>query len=319
MALISQIIFGTLLLSAIAFFVKNAKKIRFNILLGKPYENRRDNKGERWKRVLLLAFGQKKMFKRPIPAFLHLFVYVGFLIVNMELLEIILDGLTGHHRIFKDILGSLYTPLINFFEFFAVAVLVSCVIFWVRRNIVKIKRFHLKEMLAWPKLDANLILYFEIFLMFALLSMNATDTILQEQAGNRQSFFFSDILKPLYVGFGGSVYFIERSFWWIHITGILFFANYVLYSKHLHIFLAFPNSYFSNLESAGKMDNMEEVTNEVKLMLGMPADSSAPAEISRFGAKDVTDLPWKNLLDAYTCTECGRCTDNCPANLTGRT
>ena len=317
MEIISQIIFGLLLIGAVTFFLKNANKIRTNILLGKDYE-RKGNSPERWKRVFLLAFGQKKMFKRPIPALLHFFVYAGFLIVNIELLEIVLDGITGKHRIMSGLLGSSYTPIINFFEFFAVAVFVSCFIFWIRRNIIKIKRFHLKEMLQWPKLDANLILYFEMALMFILLSMNATDTVIQERAGVSQGFFFSDLLVPLYSGIGDSIVYVERAFWWTHIIGIFFFANYVLYSKHLHIFLAFPNSYYSNLDSAGKMDNMNEVTNEVKLMLGMPGDSSAPAEISRFGAKDVTDLSWKNLLDSYTCTECGRCTSNCPANLTGR-
>lgn len=317
MEIFSQIIFGILLASAIGVFLKNANKIKSNILLGKDYD-RSGNTSERWKRVLLLAFGQKKMFKRPIPALLHFFVYAGFLIVNLELLEIVVDGLTGGHRSFQGILGGFYTPLINIFEFFAVAVLISCTIFWVRRNITKLKRFHLSEMTKWPKLDANLILVFEIVLMIALLSMNATDTIIQKGKGVEQSFFFSDLLIPLYSGLGDSIHIVERVFWWFHIIGISFFANYVLYSKHLHIFLAFPNSYFSNLDSPGQMDNMDEVTNEVKLMLGMPGDSSTPAEVSRFGAKDVTDLSWKNLLDSYTCTECGRCTSNCPANLTGR-
>ena len=317
MSILSQIIFGLLLLGAVGLFLKNAKNIWFNILLGKPFE-RNDQKKERWKRVIFLALGQKKMFKRPIPAFLHFFVYVGFLIINLELLEIVLDGLTGKHRILAPLLGGIYVPLINIFEFFAVAVLISCVIFWIRRNIIKIKRFHLKEMLSWPKLDANLILFFEITLMFILLSMNTTDTIIQNANGHAQSFLFSDLLIPLYSGLGDNIHIAERFFWWAHITGIFFFANYVLYSKHLHIFLAFPNSYYSNLEAAGGMDNMDSVTNEVKLMLGMPADNAAPAEIGRFGAKDVTDLSQKSLLDAYACTECGRCTSNCPANLTGR-
>ena len=269
--------------------------------------------------MLLIAFGQKKMFKRPIVALLHLFVYLGFLIVNMELLEIILDGVLGKHRIFQEPLGNLYPILINVFEFFAVAVLVSCLIFFIRRNVLRIKRFWQSEMTSWPKLDGNLILVFEIILMVFLLNMNATDTAMVQKAGGEQSFFFSDLFVPLYSGASmEGLHMAERFYWWAHIIGICFFANYVLFSKHLHIFLAFPNTYFASLEIKGKMDNMPEVTNEVKLMLGMPGDGNPPAEVERFGAKDVTDLTWKNLLDSYTCTECGRCTSNCPANLTGK-
>lgn len=321
MSFLPQVIFLVLLVTAAVFFFRSVKRIWGNIKLGLPFD-RSDKKSERIKQMVLVAFGQKKMFKRPVPAFLHLLVYAGFLIVNMELLEIVLDGLLGKHRIFEGILGGFYPYLINFFEFFAVAVLLSCVIFLIRRNVVKIKRFHLSEMTKWPKLDGNLILIFEIVLMLFLLNMNATDSLLMEAKGLKQSFFFSDLFKPLYGSASiEGLHVAERFYWWAHIIGICFFANYVPYSKHLHIFLAFPNTYWSNLELKGKMVNMDTVTKEVKLMLGMPVENSdaAPAEVGRFGAKDVKDLSQKNLLDAYACTECGRCTSNCPANLTGKT
>lgn len=321
MSFLPQVIFLVLLVTAATFFFRSVKRIWGNIKLGLPFD-RTDKKSERIKQMLLVAFGQKKMFKRPVPAFLHLLVYAGFLIVNMELLEIVLDGLLGKHRILDGVLGGFYPYLINFFEFFAVAVLLSCVIFFIRRNVVKIRRFHLSEMTKWPKLDGNLILIFEIVLMIFLLNMNATDSLLMEAKGIKQSFFFSDMFKPLYAGASiEGLHLAERFYWWAHIIGICFFANYVPYSKHLHIFLAFPNTYWSNLELKGKMVNMDSVTNEVKLMLGMPVENNdaAPAEVGRFGAKDVKDLSQKNLLDAYACTECGRCTSNCPANLTGRT
>ncbi len=308
-----QIAFLLVFVVANVFAIRSAKRIWDDIHLGQPID-RTDQPAERFKRMLLIAFGQKKMFKRPIPALLHLFVYLGFFIVNIELLEIVLDGLFGTHRMFQDSLGGLYPALINFFEFFAVAVLVSCVIFLIRRNVVKVPRFEKPEMTSWPKLDANLILVFEIALMFFLLSMNATDTLLH----NSEGFFFSNMLTPLYAGMSPeALHIAERVFWWSHIIGVFFFANYVFYSKHLHIFLAFPNTYFSNLNPMGKMVNMDAVTNEVKLAMGMQGDSNmVPPE--RFGAKDITDLTRKQLLDAYACTECGRCTDNCPANMTGK-
>lgn len=320
MDFLPQIIFALLLLAAAVLFVRSVQRIIFNIKLGRPFD-RSDRKGERWKNVLLIAFGQQKMFKKPLPAILHLFVYIGFLIVNIELLEIVVDGLTGKHRAFQPMLGSFYPFLINFFEFFAVAVLLSCIIFLVRRNVLSIQRFKNKEMTSWPKLDANIILIAEIVLMIFLLSMNATDSLLMEKKGVAQSFFFSDMLKGLYAGFSpGQLQVAERVFWWAHIIGIFAFANYVPYSKHLHIFLAFPNTYWSNLNPQGKMENMPDVTNEVKMMLGAQPDENAapPEEIGRFGAKDVTDLTQKNILDAYTCTECGRCTAQCPANITGK-
>lgn len=313
---IEQIIFICLLLLAIGLFLKNVIKIRSNILLGKKLKIN-DQKGKRFKNMLLLAFGQKKMFKRPVVALLHLFVYLGFFIVNIELLEIVLDGILGTHRLFAEPLGSLYEPIINVFEFFAVAVIISCAIFLIRRNIIKVKRFQQSEMKKWPKLDGNLILIFEIVLMGAFLKLNAVDAAMTGSDG----FFFSSFLIPFFKGMSSeTLHLFERVFWWVHIVGVFFFANYVLYSKHLHIFLAFPNSYFGSLEPKGKMENMQSVTNEVNLMLNIPTsgDTPAPAEVGRFGAKDVTDLNWKHLLDAYSCTECGRCTDNCPANMTGK-
>lgn len=320
MKILSQVIFVVLLTLAIWQLSKSVKRIWGNIKLGKPF-GRSDNKNERLKQMLLVAFGQKKMFKKPIPALLHLFVYVGFLIVNIELLEIVLDGILGTHRLFAPYLGSFYTFLINFFEFFAVAVIVSCALFLIRRNIIKVARFHKPEMTKWPTLDANLILVLEIVLMFFLLNMNATDSAIVIKSGGEQAFFFSDLFVPLYQNMSVStLHLAERVFWWAHIIGVFFFANYVLYSKHLHIFLAFPNTYFSNLNPKGKIENMEAVTHEVKFALGLaqPDPNNPPAEISRFGAKDVVDLSQKSLLDAYSCTECGRCTAQCPANITGK-
>ena len=264
------------------------------------------------------------MFKRPIPAFLHLLIYVGFLVINLEVLEFIIDGFTGIHRTFAPFLGSFYNVLMNTFELLAVGVLISCIAFLVRRNIMKIKRFTSPEMKKWPTLDANIILVVEIILMFAILSMNALDQNLQanEVSGYPATgkLFFSSLLMPLYSSFPiDSQIFLERFFWWFHIIGILAFAVYVTYSKHLHIFMAFPNTYYSNLNPKGKISNMDSVTNEVKLMLGMTQDAGdPPQEISRFGAKDVNDLSRKSLMDAYSCTECGRCTSECPANLTGK-
>lgn len=314
--MISQIVFAVFLIIAVYFFARSVKRILSYIKLGKAFD-RSDNPKQRWKNVILLALGQKKMFKRPLPAILHFFVYAGFLLVNIELLEIVLDGLLGTHRLFQPLLGGFYTFVINFFEFFAVAVLLACVVFLVRRLSGNVERFNQKEMTSWPKLDANLILVFEIVLMLFLLNMNAADTAMTP---NSEGFFFSNLFLPLYQNSSfASLHTLERIFWWAHIIGVFIFANYVPYSKHLHIFLAFPNSYYADLESTGKIENMESVTNEVQIMLGMKQpDTNAPAEIARFGAKDVADLSQKHILDALTCTECGRCTDNCPANITGK-
>jgi heterodisulfide reductase subunit C len=264
------------------------------------------------------------MFKRIIPAFLHLLIYVGFLVINLEVLEFVIDGIAGTHRIFAPYLGDFYTVLINIFEFLAVGVLVSCVAFLIRRNVMKVKRFSGEEMKKWPTLDANLILVVEIILMFAVLTMNATDMLIQgqdEHYAQTGAFFFSGFLVPLFEGMSlSTLIIVERFAWWFHIIGILSFAVYVTYSKHLHIALAFPNTWYSNLNTKGKIANMPVVTNEVNMMLGLPTEtpSDAPAEVGRFGAKDVNDLSWVNIMNAYSCTECGRCTSSCPANITGK-
>jgi ferredoxin len=321
--MIQQIVF-LIILAAAAFFIwKRAGFIRSNIRLGKKVDIR-DRKGDRLRNMVLVAFGQKKMFKKFIPAFLHFFIYVGFLVINLEVLEFVIDGLAGTHRIFAPYLGGFYTVLMNIFEFLAVAVLTSCVIFLIRRNILKVKRFQSAEMTKWPRMDANVILFTEVILMIAILSMNAADQILQtqnEHYTSTGSLFFSSFLIPLFQNINAStLVFIERFAWWFHIIGILAFSVYVTYSKHLHIFLAFPNTYFAKLKPKGEMINMPVVTNEVKSMLGL-TDANAPIPVTepgRFGAKDVNDLAWNNLMAAYSCTECGRCTAECPANLTGK-
>tara|TARA_R110001592_G_scaffold62235_3_gene190297 strand:+ start:1352 stop:2674 length:1323 start_codon:yes stop_codon:yes gene_type:complete len=322
MQYISQIVFLLVVAVAAYFLYQRISRIRKNIFLGKA--SGRTASPERWKTMLLVALGQKKMFKRIVPAFLHMLIYVGFLVINLEVLEFVIDGIAGTHRIFAPFLGGFYTVLINVFEFLAVGVMFSCVMFLIRRNVVKVKRFQGNEMKKWPTLDANLILVIEIVLMFAILTMNATDTLIQgqdEHYAQTGAFFFSGFLVPLFEGLQlSTLIFIERFAWWFHILGILGFAVYVTYSKHLHIALAFPNTWYSNLNPKGKMENMAEVTNEVKMMLGMPTENAnePPAEIARFGAKDVNDLSWVNIMNAYSCTECGRCTDNCPANMTGK-
>lgn len=290
--------------------------------------NRCGNRLQRIKTMLKVAFGQSKMGSRPIAAILHLFVYVGFVIINLEVLEIVIDGLFGTHRVFAS-LGGFYNVLIASFEVLALLVIVACVAFLIRRNVIKIKRFHLAEMTKWPKSDANIILVVEIMLMTAFLKMNAADAVLQSRGVEHYtvagSFPVSSMLVPLFDSFSTDfLIFTERFCWWFHIVGIFLFLNYLPYSKHFHIMLAFPNTYFSNLEKKGKFTNMESVTNEVKLMFDPGADpyaappSADGAAPQRFGARDATDLTWKNLLDAYTCTECGRCTAACPANLTGK-
>ncbi len=320
---IQQILF--LIIAGVAGYLLFGRvvQIRSNIKMGKDFEPSGD-KSTRFKNMVLVAFGQQKMFKKIIPAVLHLFVYVGFLVINLEVLEFVIDGVAGTHRIFAPYLGSFYTVLMNIFEFLAVMVLISCLVFLIRRNVLKIDRFKKIEMNGWPALDANLILITEVVLMFAILKMNAADQILQSRGVAHYTdtgfLFFSAHFIPLMDNFSdGTLVFVERAAWWFHILGILAFAVYVTYSKHLHIFLAFPNTYFAKLSVKGHADNMDAVTNEVKSMLGMlPADAAPPAEISRFGAKDFNDLSWKNLMDAYTCTECGRCTQQCPANITGK-
>ncbi|MEM7107278.1 MAG: 4Fe-4S dicluster domain-containing protein [Bacteroidota bacterium] len=319
---IQQGLFFITLIVAGYFLTQRIRQIKSGILLGKTPDLSGDS-SERLRNMVLIAFGQKKMFKKPIPAFLHLLIYVGFLVINLEVLEFILDGLLGTHRLFAPYLGSFYSILMNIFEFLSVAVLFSCVAFLTRRNILSISRFKSAEMTKWPILDANLILVIEIILMFAILTMNASDQVLQRRDSHYAAtgeLFFSSMLIPLFENMNTTtLILIERGAWWFHIVGILAFAVYVTYSKHLHIFLAFPNTYYSSLKPKGEMHNMDSVTNEVNMMLGLPVENGdPPAEIGRFGAKDVDDLSWLNIMNAYSCTECGRCTDQCPANQTGK-
>lgn len=325
MTWILQVVFVVVVAVPIYFLIGRIKQIRSNILLGKDLD-RSDRSGDRWKAMILIAFGQKKMFKKPIPAFLHLLIYVGFLVINLEVLEFLIDGLLGTHRIFAPYLGSFYNIAMNFFEVLALGVLISCIAFLIRRNVIKVPRFTKPEMKGWPAMDGNLILIIECILMFAILKMNAADQVLQSRgvAGyvDTGDLMISSLFIPLFQNYSDTfLIVIERGAWWFHIIGIFAFAVYVTYSKHLHIFLAFPNTYYSNLETKGKIQNMDAVTTEVKSMLGMPVEGAGgpPAEVGTFGAKDATDLSWKSLMEAYSCTECGRCTSECPANQTGKT
>lgn len=328
--MVSIISFALLAILGIGFFTWNVLKVRQNILLGRDI-NRSDNKAERWRVMMLVALGQKKMFARPIPAILHLFIYAAFMITQIELLEIFVDGLTGEHRVFREGLGGFYTFMISFIEALSLLALVATIAFLARRNILKIARFKNIEMKGFPTRDANTILVMEIILVSCIFTMNGADEALYLQGASHASeasgsfgFLFSSWLgQSVFSGFDvETLHTLERIGWWGHIFMVFAFLNYLPYSKHFHILLAFPNTYYSNLEKKGKFTNMASVTAEVKLMLDPNADPyaapPADAEPQRFGAKDVTDLTWKNLLDAYTCTECGRCTAACPANQTGK-
>lgn len=326
MEYIPNILFAIVLGVGIGFFAKNISRLRRNIKLGKNVDVS-DNKSLRWRNMAKIALGQTKMVVRPIAGALHVIVYIGFIIINIEVLEIIIDGLLGTHRIFAP-LGAIYDFLIASFEILALLVIIAVVVFWVRRNVIRLKRFIKPEMAGWPKKDGNLILYIELVLMVLFLTMNGADFQLQElgadhytQAG---SFPVSQLLAPIFQGMPeATLILIERTAWWLHIIGILFFLNYLYYSKHLHILLAFPNTYYGKLTPLGQFKNLDAVTNEVKLMLDPTADPyAAPAEGAaspdKFGASDVADLSWVQLLNAYTCTECGRCTSECPANQTDK-
>jgi len=323
-----NIIFTLLLLTAAGFFVKNVGRIKRNIYLGKSID-RTDQPKERWGNMARIALGQSKMVKRPIAGILHVLVYVGFILINIELLEIVVDGIVGTHRIFAPFLGGFYNILIASFEICAALVLIAVILFWCRRNVIRIKRFWKDEMKGWPKLDADLILYFEVVLMGLFLTMNGADLAIQTyypdaphyaQAG---SFPVSQFIVPLFEGSDlSSIILIERTAWWMHIIGIFFFLNYLYYSKHLHILLAFPNTFFADLRPKGQFNNNANVTAEVQLMMDPNADPYAAtvdsAEVEKFGASDIMDLNQVQLLNAYTCTECGRCTSECPANQTGK-
>lgn len=322
MEYLQQIAFVLLAGFSVWLFAKNARQIWKNILLGRP-KDISDNKAQRWKNMLLLAFGQKKMFRNPLVAVLHFIVYAGFIIINIEVLEIVLDGLLGTHRLFLEPLGGIYRFLINFFELFAAAVLIACVVFLVRRNILRLRRFISRDLNGWPRSDANYILLTEIILMALFLTMNAADRALQLQGAahyhDTGNFIISGPLASLFEGMSVSgLTALERTCWWLHITGIFAFLNYLPYSKHLHIILAFPNAYFARLEPDGEMENMEHVQKEVLYMMQPELAPTGEAAPMKFGAKDVTELSWKSLLDAYSCTECGRCSVACPANLTGK-
>lgn len=332
MQIIAQVLFLVALVAGIGFFIRNIRRLVRNIKLGREVD-RTDNKGERFAKMARIAFGQSKMVKKPVSGFLHVIVYVGFVIINIEVLEIIIDGLFGTHRILS-FMGGFYDVLIASFEVLALLVLIGVIVFWIRRNVLNIYRFLSRELKGWPKNDANYILYFEMVLMVLFLVMNATDYQLQlngaphyaSEAGITGAFPISQFLLPIFDGMSNAtLIIIERAAWWLHILGILFFLNYLYYSKHLHILLAFPNVYFSKLRPQGEMNNLQSVTDEVKLMMdpdadpfAAPAEEEEGAEPEKFGASDVFDLNQVQLLNSYTCTECGRCTAECPANQTGK-
>jgi len=319
--MLSSIAFIIVLSVTVFLFYRSIHTIIRNINLGKPLDIK-DQKEKRWKTMLMVAIGQSKMVKRPIAGILHIMVYIGFIIVNVEMLEIMIDGISGSHRILSFL--PFYTIMVSVFELFALAVIVACIMFLIRRNGLRLSRFHKAEMTSWPKLDGNIILITEILLMTALFSMNAADQALQslgsEHFTQTGSFLVSGIFVPLFMNLPEStLLFVERFGWWFHIVGVFAFLNYIPYSKHFHVFLAFPNVYYSKLKPAAYISNMEAVTQEVKIAMGIISEADASTEeVARFGAKDVRDLSWKSLSDAYTCTECGRCTDVCPANLTGK-
>lgn len=328
MDFLDNVLFAIILAIGFGYFFMNVKKIIRNIKLGTAVD-RSDNPKERWKNMAMIALGQSKMVKRPVAGILHIVVYLGFIIINIELLEIIIDGLFGTHRVFA-FLGGTYDFLIGSFEILAVLVLLAVFTFWTRRNIIRLKRFISSDLNGYPKNDANYILYFEVVLMSLFLLMNASDLHLQQVPGGFShfikagSFPISQFIEPIFNGMSNElVMLLSEAFWWLHIVGILIFMNYLYFSKHLHILLAFPNTYFANLKPQGQFDNLSSVTNEVKLMMDPNADPfAAPADAnaapSKFGASDVMDLNWVQLMNAYTCTECGRCTSSCPANQTGK-
>ena len=319
-----QLIFSVLTLASFGFFAFNLRKIAQNIHMGLPLD-RTDRKADRWRTMLLVALGQKKMFTRPIPALLHLSLYAAFVITQIELVEILVDGISGSHRFFQDSLGGFYTFMISFIEILSVLAFIGTIAFLARRNMLKLPRLSMKELVGWPTLDANLILVFELILISFIFTMNGADEVLRQQVNQTNGFAISSWFGPLL--FGGitdthTLHILEQIGWWGHILMVYTFMNYLPYSKHLHIFMAFPNTFYSKLDPKGQFTNMQSVTNEVKLMLDPNADpyAAAPPDAApaRFGAKDVTDLTWKNLMDAYSCTECGRCTSACPANTTGK-
>ena len=322
----AQLFFILLVAGATAWFVQSIRKIIRNISFGIPFD-RTDNPSERWKTMIRVALGQSKMVSRPIPAILHLFVYVGFVLINIEVLEMFVDGTSGGHRSFS-FLGGFYSFLIGFFEVLAFLVTLGCFLFFIRRNVLHIQRLRSGDLNGWPRSDANIILISEMVLMTALFIMNASDSILQTRPETMHHyksvgmFPISSFIAPLLSNLSSlNLVILERSCWWFHIIGILAFLNYLPYSKHFHIVMAFPNTYYSKLAAVGQLTSPENIQNEVKAMLDPSFVPPAPTEGTaplRFGAKDITDLSRKQLMDAYTCTECGRCTSSCPANQTGK-
>ncbi len=319
----SIIIFSILFCIGFYLFSKNILQVRANILLGKDI-NRTNKTSERWKTMVLVALGQKKMFTRPIPALLHLCLYAAFVITQIELIEIFTDGFTNSHRFFHSFLGGFYTFIISFIEILSILALVGTVAFLSRRNLLKLPRLNMKELAGWPKKDANIILIMEIFLVTFIFTMNGADEAIMSAKGESYHFIISSLIAPIFEGMDiHTLHIFEQIGWWGHLVMVFTFLNYLPYSKHFHIVLAFPNTYYSNLEKKGKFTNLSSVTEEVKKLMDPTIDPFAATGNdgdvpSRFGAKDVTDLTWKNLLDAYTCTECGRCTSSCPANQTGK-
>lgn len=320
--MLQQIIFILVSVGAMGFALWQFSKIRRNILLGMD-EKLHLNPAESWRNVLLISFGQKKMFKRWIPAVFHFFIYAAFLLTQIELIEIFIDGIFGVHRFFADKLGGFYTFVISFIEILSLLAFVATIIFLARRNVLKVKRFQAYELKGWPFRDANTILFLEIILLIGIFSMNGADTVLQSMDAahykDTGALAVSSWLGPMLFGglSEGTLHGIERFGWWLHILTVFAFLNYLPISKHLHILLAFPNTYFAKQKSRGEMENMPEIMNEVKAMMGL-APATETTELPEFGANDVFSMSWKNVLDAYTCTECGRCTDVCPANITGK-
>ncbi len=325
--MIQQIIFAIITIAALGWAARQYMRVRRNILFGQPEEVSGDS-GRRWRNVFLVAFGQSRMFTRWIPAVFHFFIYAAFLVTQVELIEILIDGFSGQHRIFAPMLGGFYTFVIGFIEVLSLLAFVATLIFLVRRNLLKVPRFVKPELNGWPRLDGNLILYGEIVLIIGIFSMNGADVLLQdldpEHYRDTGYLAVSSWLGPLLFG-GldfGTLQGVERFGWWLHILTVFAFLNYLPISKHLHIILAFPNTYYAKLTPRGRMENMPEIMNEVKSMMGLTEDNGEEMpmeeELPEFGARDVFDLSWKNIMDAYSCTECGRCTAVCPANITGK-
>lgn len=323
--MIQQVFFAIVTILSVVWASRKFIRIRRNILLGQD-EDFSDQEGERWKNVILIAFGQKKMFKRIIPAVLHLFIYVAFLFTQIELIEIFIDGFFGVHRFFAPYLGVLYSVIISTIELLSVGAFIATFAFLARRNLLKIPRFQMDEMTGWPKIDGNVILVLEVILLIGIFTMNGADVVLQKldpaHYPDTGTLAISSFMGPLLLGNvnEGILMLIERSGWWLHILTVFAFLNYLAYSKHLHIMLAFPNTYYSRLSPKGQMENMPEIMDEVKSMMGLTEDSGAAMEeeLPSFGADDVFSLSWKNIMEGYTCTECGRCSAVCPANITGK-